>query len=73
MEELNEGVEVPVEEEVEEKVEQEETVTDDDVTQDYGTEEQCECYSVAPPKRPWKTTFTFGTYDCTLCGRRLKK
>ncbi len=59
-EEVVETPEEPIEEDVEVEVEPE------------PEEEKCKCYSVEPSKRPWKTTFTFGTYDCSLCGRRLK-
>ncbi len=64
-------------EEVEEEVVEtpEEPVEEDvEVEAEPGPEEEkCECYSVEPPKHPWKTTFTFGTFDCKLCGRRVKK
>ncbi len=59
-EEVVETPEEPIEEDAEVEVEPE------------PVEEKSECYSVEPPKRPSKTTFTFGTFDCTLCGRRLK-
>lgn len=64
-EEVVEAPEEPVEEDVEVEVEEE--------PEPEPEEEKCECYSVEPPKHPWKTTFTFGTFDCKLCGRRVKK
>ena len=71
-----------IEEEVVEDVEEEELVEipedlieeDSEVEVEFEPEEEkCACYSVEPPKRPWKSTFVFATYDCTLCGRRVKK
>lgn len=53
----------PEEEEKAEKEEEEEE----------SEEEKCECYSVDPPKHPWRSTFAFGTHQCRLCGRRVKK
>ncbi len=60
-EQAAETPEEPVEEDVEVEVEPE------------PEEEKCECYSVDPPKQPWRSTFAFGTYQCKLCGRRMKK
>ena len=71
-----------IEEEVVEEVEEEEVVeipeepTEEVVEAEVELEpegEKCECYSVEPPKHPWKPTFVFGVYDCSLCGRRVKK
>ncbi len=59
--EIVETPEEPVEEDVEVEVDTE------------PEEGECKCYSVDPPKRPWRSTFVFGTYDCELCGRRMKK
>lgn len=66
-----------VEESVEEVVETPEEPVEEDVEvegepEPEPEEEKCECYSIEPPKHPWKTTFTFGTFDCKLCGRRVK-
>jgi len=70
-----------IEEEVVEDVEEEELVEipedlieeDSEAEVESEPEEKCVCYSVEPPKRPWKSTYVFATYDCTLCGRRVKK
>jgi len=70
-----------IKEEVVEEVEEEVVETPEESTEEgvkeevepEPEEEKCECYSVDPPKQPWRSTFAFGTYQCKLCGRRMKK
>ena len=73
--------EMVVEETEEEVVEEEIVETPEEPTEEEAEvevepeleEEKCKCYSVEPPKHPWKSTWSFGVYDCSLCGRRVKK
>ncbi len=67
---VEETVEGPEEESEEEPEPEEESEEESKPEPEEG---ECECYSVDPPGRPWRSTFAFGTYQCTLCGRRRKK
>ena len=72
-EEVVEDVEEELEEEEFEEIPEDLIEEDSEVEVEPEPEEKCVCYSVEPPKRPWKSTYVFATYDCTLCGRRVKK